>query len=127
MICSFRNKKNFLHYFSFSEKCFRFSSPSKQKNKLFEKKTKKIFGFFSVLIFPKVHPNFLLPGSFNVLIFFVCLKEHLKMQGMTLPFFKIMSLFGQYTASYMILLPFSDTCLTHISLKPKDFGLKILW
>ena len=59
------------------------------------------------------HPKIPVLGSFNILIFCFCLKEHFKAQGMTLPVFLIRSLFGQYTASYMILLPFFDTFLSH--------------
>ena len=154
--------------------------------KKFLKKSFLLFRFFSVCTFQKAHPKISLPGSFNILIFLFCLKEHLKAQGMMGLFFLIKPLFGQNTASYMIWLPFFDTffshwtcdsffalknglfqkkghvmpcalrcsfkqnkkliywmnlevkfwdakwvifdpCLAHISLKPKNFWLKILW
>ena len=86
-----------------------------KNDKIKKKKTfwKKSFPVFLSLHFSKSASQHFIPRFIQYINFLFCLKEHFKAQGMTLPVFLIRSLFGQYTASYMILLPFFDTFLSH--------------
>ena len=59
------------------------------KNRLFFKKTKNLFHFFSIYDFLILWSRILCPSSFNIFKFFFYWKEHVKMQGTTVSLFSI--------------------------------------
>jgi hypothetical protein len=81
---------------------------------LFLKKTKNIFRFFSFCIFLIVRPKNFCTGSYNILIFFFCLKEHQKMHGLTVSVFWLNFIFYYIYNNYVNWRPFFDHFLTSL-------------
>ena len=88
------------------------------KNRLFFKKTKNLFRFFSIYDFSILWLRILCSSSFNIFKFILLFKSVSRCRALQCPFFQLSFIFIMYTDTYVTRHPLLAWFLSHWTCDP---------